>query len=123
MTTIPTYPLKAIHGAILGGMLMFFAIVMVAPVRGAASVPMLRWAWIGVTVAAVFAVGFVRGRLPPGAGPERVRTAGLLVWAMAEGSALFGIVCTLVTGDIVPAVGATLTGTFLLVAHRPSTLA
>ena len=116
--------LKIIHATMLGGTLLFFAVVLF--VFGGReteqTVPALRWAWFAFAVAAVFAAGFVRGRLVRDSDDDQVRATGIVIWALAEGAALLGMVSTIVTGEIAPAIGATLVAVFLMVHHRPSHL-
>ena len=116
--------LRIIHAVILGGTLTFLAVVFFL-YRGERDVPagaVLRWGWLLAAVVAVFAAGYLRGRLGPGSAPGEVRTAGILIWAIAEGAALIGMVSTIVTGDVSPAIGATLIAAFLMLHHRPSQL-
>ena len=114
--------LTAIHASFLAGILSFFALtVYLAPDPGDAPA-WTRWSWLVVTAAAVFGVGYARGRLPRAAPPERVRGIAIAMWALAEGSALFGIVCMWMSGSIAPALGASLVSVVLLMLHRPSTL-
>ncbi|MDH3734859.1 MAG: hypothetical protein OEU54_15125 [Gemmatimonadota bacterium] len=116
--------LKLIHLTMLSGTLAFFAVVyflFVGRETGTES-EVLRWVWFGVAVAAVFGAGFLRGRIGGQSTEEEVRTTGILIWALAEGAALIGLVSTIVTGEPMPALGATLIGVFLMVHHRPSQL-
>jgi hypothetical protein len=116
--------LKLIHATMLGGTLTFFAVVMFL-VRGQEPVEsgaVFRWGWLAAAVIAVFAVGALSGRLHRDSDEVAIRTAGIVIWALAEGAALLGIVSTIVTGDVTPAIGATLIAVFLMVHHRPSQL-
>lgn len=111
-----------IHGSFLAGILILFAIALwVAPDPEPVSA-WWRWAWVIVTAVAVFGVGLVRGRLPRNAAPERIRTTAIVIWALAEGSAMFGTVTMLVTGALAPGLGATFVSVVLFLLHRPSTL-
>jgi len=117
--------LKLIHAAMLSGVLLFLAVVLFLSGGrdGAESNLIFRWGWLALAVVAVFTAGFVRGRLQRSADEAEVRTAAILIWAVAESAALLGLVSTLVTGDIAPGLGATLVFVFLMVHHRPSQLA
>ena len=120
----PDPVLKLIHLTMLGGTLAFFAVVyfLFAGRDTGVESAALRWAWLGIAVAAVFGAGFLRGRLSGRSGDDQVRTTGIMIWALAEGAALLGIVSTIVTGDPMSAMGATAIGVFLMVYHRPSEL-
>lgn len=122
--TDPDPVLKLIHASMLGGTLVFFAVVYFLFGGGPSEEPgvLLRWAWLVVAAATVFGVGAVRGRLHRDSDDAAVRASGILIWAMAEGAALVGIVSTIVSGDVVPAIGATLIAVFLMLHHRPSQL-
>lgn len=114
--------LTVIHASLLAAILVFFGITLyMAPDPEAVPV-WWRWTWVVVTAGAVFGAGFVRGRLPRNAAPERIQTAAIVIWALAEGSAMFGTVTMLVTGALAPGLGATLVAVVLFVLHRPSTL-
>lgn len=121
-----TLPLRIIHLALIGGVLIYAAVAWflmrggtIAAAADLAAV--FRWAWLALALGLVFGAGILRGRLPRGAPPERVRTTAILVWALAEATALTGITFALVTGDWMPLVGGLLVGLFLFVHHRPST--
>lgn len=114
--------LTVIHVSFLAGVLVFLGITLyVAPDPSPASAPW-GWAWLVVSAGAVFGVGFVRGRLPRNASPERVQATALVIWALAEGSAMFGLVSMWVGGGLAPALGATLVAVALFILHRPATL-
>ncbi|MFV1985747.1 MAG: hypothetical protein ACC682_00585 [Gemmatimonadota bacterium] len=116
--------LKLIHASMLGGTLVLFAVAFfLYGGREPGEVgAVVRWAWLAVAVAVVFAVGAVRGRLHRNSDEAQVRMSGIVIWALAEGAALVGIVSTIMTGHVVPAIGATLIGVFLMLHHRPSQL-
>lgn len=120
-------PLKVIHGAMLGGTLLFLSVALFLTLGREGGEPTLdhslfRWAWLGFGFVAVFGAGFMRGRLGRSPDESKVQTTGIVIWALAEGTALVGIVSTIVSGDIAPALGATLVGVFLMVHHRPTQL-
>ena len=117
--------LKLIHVSMLGGTLVFFAVVyfLYGVGGGAAEAgPLLRWGWLVVAVGAVFVIGVVRGRLQRGSDDAQRRMTGILIWALAEGVGLLGMVSTILTGDVTSAIGATLVAVFLMFLHRPSRL-
>lgn len=116
--------LRLIHAIMLSGTLTFFAVVVLL-YRGDGDEPAsaaLRWGWLVAAVVAVFAAGYLRGRLGSASDPGAVRTARILIWALAEGAALIGMVSTIVTGHVSSAIGATLIAVFLMPHHRPSRL-
>ena len=82
--------------------------------------PMLRWGWLLTSAAAVFAVGFFRGRIPRGAEVDVVRAKAIAIWAAAEASALIGLTISLLTGDLVPGLGSTVVGIGLMIVHGPA---
>jgi hypothetical protein len=115
--------LKLIHATMLGGTVAFFLVVFfLFRGEGDGGSTVLRWAWLAAAIGAVFFAGFLRGRLGPGADGGQVRSTGVMIWAVAEGVALLGMVTTIVTGDVSAAIGATVIGVFLMLYHRPSEL-
>lgn len=120
-------PLKVIHAAMLGGTLVFLSVALFLTLGRegpgpSVDSPLFRWAWLAFGLVAVFGAGFLRGRLGRSPDEARVQTTGILIWALAEATALFGIVATIVTGDLAPGLGATMVGVFLMIHHRPSQL-
>lgn len=115
--------LRAIHGSLVAGVLLFAGVAWFLAPGGASAgqAGLFRWAWLAVALPLVFLAGILRGRLPARAAAERVRTTAVLVWALAEAPALLGIVFTMVTGDWMPMVGGLLVALFLFLHHRPST--
>ena len=98
--------LNAIYVALALGVFVFAAIVLLVldPAEASLDSNLMRMVWLGVAVAATLGTGVVRGRMAGrGAGPDQVRTAAIVVWALAEGQALVGIVGTMLTGDRVTA--------------------
>jgi len=92
--------LKSIHLAIAAGVLLFAAVVLFAlePLYPAMDAGMVRIGWFAVAIVATLGAGIARVRLT-GASPSGNRTAAIVVWALAEGQALVGIVGTMLTGD------------------------
>lgn len=118
--------LRIIHIALMSGVLIFAAVVYFLMQEGVAAAAaqqasLFRWVWLALALGLVFGAGILRGRLPRGAAPERVRTTAILVWALAEATALTGITFALITGDWMPLIGGLLVGLFLFLHHRPST--
>jgi len=116
--------LKFLYAAMLSGVLLFFAVVLFLSGGrdGGESTVIFRWGWLALAVIAVFAAGFLRGRLQRGSEAAEVWTAAILIWGVAESAALLGLVSTLVTGDLAPGLGSTLVFVFLMIHHRPSQL-
>ena len=114
----PDRVLWIIYGAMLSGVLLFALVVRWIMPLGTAGTGLDTVAWIApvLAVLAVFAAGFVHGRLQAKVVEGARRTAAILVWSFAEGAALFGLVIVLVTGSLYPAgVGALMA--FLTMAY------
>lgn len=116
--------LTLIHASMLGGTLLFFGVVVFFFGGRATGTTdgIFRWAWLGFAALAVFGVGALRGRLHRDSDAAEIRTTGILIWALAESAALIGLVSTILTGNVTPAIGATMIGVFLMLHHRPSQL-
>ena len=98
--------LTAIYAALALGVFLFAAVVLfvVDPVDTGVEANVMRIAWFGAAVVATLAAGLVRGRMASGTrGAESARAAAIIVWALAEGQALVGIVGTMLTADRVTA--------------------
>ncbi|MDX1577674.1 MAG: hypothetical protein R3266_04285 [Gemmatimonadota bacterium] len=114
--------LAIVHGALLSGIVIFGAVVMLVPLEGPSSLPgMVQWVWLVFVVLAVFGAGVVRGRLGAKRDPASRRQGAIVLWALAEGAALVSLVFAWITGSSTPLIGA-LVGVLLLLYHRPSTL-
>jgi hypothetical protein len=116
--------LRIIHAALLGGIVTFGAIVLFFLASGRAGNGgggVLRWVWLALAIAALFAAGVLRGRLRPEAPARESRTTALMIWALAEVPALSGLAFAVVSGDLVPAIGGLVIGLALLISHRPAT--
>lgn len=116
--------LRIIHAALLGGIVTFGAIVLflLASGRsGSEEVGALRWVWLVLAVAALFAAGVLRGRLRADAPARETQTTAIMIWALAELPALTGLAFALVSADLVPAIGGLVVGLALLASHRPAT--
>ena len=98
--------LNAIYAALAIGVLLFAAVVLFVldPIGGSVEPNVMRIVWLAFAVVATLGAGVIRGRMAGReAEPDQARTAAILVWALAEGQALLGIVGTLLTGDPVTA--------------------
>jgi len=98
--------LTAIYAALALGVFLFAAIVLfvLEPVEATIDPGLMRIVWFVAAIAATFGAGIVRGKMAGrDAGPDNVRTAAIVVWALAEGQAFVGIVGTMLTGDRVTA--------------------
>jgi F0F1-type ATP synthase membrane subunit c/vacuolar-type H+-ATPase subunit K len=94
--------LKAIYSALAFGVFLFAAIVLfvIDPLEATIAPNVMRIVWLGVAVVATLGTGVIRGRMAStSAGPDHRRASAIIVWALAEGQALVGIVGTLLTGD------------------------
>lgn len=101
--------LTTVYAALAAGVFLFAAIVLfvLGPVESGADPTIIRLVWFGFAAAAMLGAGYIRGRLASNAGnPDRARAAAILVWALAEGQALLGIVGTMITGDRILAYGS-----------------
>ena len=97
--------LTAIYAALAMGVFLFAAIVLFVldPVEASIDSGVMRIVWFVAAVVATLGAGMIRGRMAASGAPEGARTAAVIVWALAEGQALIGIVGTMLTGDRVTA--------------------
>lgn len=98
--------LNAIYVALALGVFLFAAVVLFVldPVGSSIDPNVMRVVWLAFAVLATLSAGVIRGRMAGReAGPDQARTAAIVVWALAEGQALVGIVGTMLTGDRVTA--------------------
>lgn len=117
-------PLPIVHLALAAGVVLFAAVLFgfVGPLETVED-GVLRWVWLGLAVVAVVAAGIVRGRLEaPGVEAAQRRAGAIVIWALAEGQALVGLVFYMLTGDVVPAVVGVLLFFFLWWRYRPTAL-
>jgi hypothetical protein len=115
--------MRLIHGALLGGILMFGVVVLFllrGGDMGSGQSGPFRWVWLALALVALFAAGLVRGRLRPEAPAREVQTTAIVIWALAEAQALAGLSFALVTGDMLLAGGGLVVAMFLLALHRPA---
>ena len=115
--------LQLVHAALAGGVLLFAVIVfaVLGPLEETGELGILRWVWLGVALAAIFAAGLIRGRLKRDASAGKAQKVAVMTWGLAEGQALLGLVAYLVAGDSLPAILGLVVGVYLFVCHRPST--
>lgn len=98
--------LTAIYAALAMGVFVFAAVVLFVldPLEASLDPGLMKIVWFVAAIIATLGAGIIRGRMAGGkAGPDASRTAAILVWALAEGQALLGIVGTMLTGDRVTA--------------------
>ena len=115
--------LRAIYAALGLGVFLFAAIVLfvINPLEVSIDPNAMRMAWLGVAVVATLGAGVARGRMTSAAaGPDRRRTAAIIVWTLAEGQALVGIVGTLLTGDRVTAYASLALFVWLWMRYPPA---
>ncbi|MBT8461385.1 MAG: hypothetical protein KJO44_02605 [Gemmatimonadetes bacterium] len=98
--------LTAIYSALALGVFLFAAVVLFVlnPLEASLEPGVMRIVWFAAAIVATLGAGIVRGKLAGGAASaDSSRTAAIVVWALAEGQALVGIVGTMLTGDRVTA--------------------
>ncbi len=112
--------LRVVYGALVAGVLVFAAVarLLVGPVGAFEELP-VRLVWLTAAAACVFAAGLFRTRLAraserPSPGPA------LVVWSLAEGQALLGIVGYLLTGDVIVFWAALAAFAYLFARYRPT---
>ena len=123
MPTSGSQALSAIYTALALGVFLFAAIVLFVmdPLEASVDSNVMRIVWLGVAVVVTLGAGVVRGRMAGAtATPDQKRTAAIIVWALAEGQALVGIVATLLTGDRVPAYASLALFVWLWMRYPPA---
>jgi hypothetical protein len=124
--TAGSQALSAIYAALALGVFLFAAVVLFVLEPGQASIDssLMRIIWLGAAVVATLAAGMVRGRMTGhGMDPDQARTAAIVVWALAEGQALAGIVGTMLTGDRVTAYASLALFVWLWMRYPPRSFA
>jgi len=113
---------RVMHFAMIAGVLIFAGVTRWV-VQPTAVPPMPMWVWLPIALAvpAFFVAGIVRGRLAPTATFQERQTHAIIIWALGEGVALFGIVAVFATGYWYPAGLGALIGLGLILLHRPGT--
>jgi hypothetical protein len=114
--------LSAIYTVLALGVFLFAAIVLFVmdPLETSVDSNVMRFVWLGVAVVVTLGAGVIRGRMAAAAGPDQKRTAAIIVWALAEGQALVGIVATLLTGDRVTAYASLALFVWLWMRYPPA---
>ncbi len=74
-------------------------LLVVGPLESRVDRSLLRLVWLAVAVGATLAAGMVRARLSSDFSAQRAHAAAVVVWGLAEGQALLGLVGYLLTGD------------------------
>lgn len=111
-----------IYGALILGVVMFAAIVrfVVEPVGTFAETP-LRFVWLAAAAACTLAAGYFSTRLAgPGADDAQLTMAAVVVWALAEGQALLGIVAYMLGGDVIVFWCSLAVFAYLFARYRPA---
>ncbi len=114
--------LRTIQVGLASGVLLFalIAVAVLRPSGAGADLTILRWVWLAVALLSVFGAGVVRGRLRREATGQQAYATAVMVWALAEGQALLGIVAYLVMGDRLPALLGLVVAAYLFVRYRAS---
>jgi F0F1-type ATP synthase membrane subunit c/vacuolar-type H+-ATPase subunit K len=114
--------LGVIYVALIIGVVLFALIVrLVFQPVGTYSGPALRYGWLAAAAACTLAAGYFRTRLAsPGADSGQLTTAAVIVWALAEGQALLGIVAYMLSGDVLVFWCALVLFAYLFARYRPA---
>ena len=118
--------LPVIYAALAMGVFLFAGVVLFVldPLEASLDPGLMRIVWFASAIVATLGAGIVRGRMAGGAaGPDASRTAAILVWALAEGQALVGIVGTMLTGDRVTAYASLALFVWLWMRYPPAKFA
>ncbi len=98
--------LTPIYFSLALGVFLFAAMVLFVldPLDASLNTGVVRIAWLALAVLTTLGAGIARGRMVDRASDAAQRQkAAIVVWALAEGQALMGVVGTLLTGDPVTA--------------------
>ena len=115
--------LTVIYAALAMGVFLFAAVVLFVldPLEASLDPGLMRTMWFVAAIVATLGAGIVRGRMAGGAaGSDTSRTAAIVVWALAEGQALVGIVGTMLTGDRVTAYASLALFVWLWLRYPPA---
>lgn len=118
----PTRALGAIYAAMIIGVVLFALIVrLVMEPIGTYSGTALRFVWLAAAAGCTLAAGYFRTRLAgPGADAAQLTTAAVVVWALAEGQALLGIVAYMISGDVLVFWCSLIVFAYLFARYRPA---
>jgi len=114
--------LHVIYLALIFGVVLFAIVVrlVLEPIE-AYSGSALRFVWLAAAAGCTLAAGYFRTRL---AGPQaedgQITTAAVVVWALAEGQALLGIVAYMISGDVLIFWCALVLFVYLFARYRPA---
>jgi hypothetical protein len=113
--------LTAIYAALAVGVFLFAAIVLfvLGPVEASLDSGVMRIVWFVAAAVATLGAGMIRGKMAGSGASGGARTAAVIVWALAEGQALIGIVGTMLTGDRVTAYASVALFVWLWMRYPP----
>ena len=112
---------RAIYAALFVGVVMFAAIVrfVVGPIGTYGEAP-LRYVWLVAAAGCTLAAGFFKTKLAGRGADDAQRTsAAVVVWALAEGQALLGIVAYMLSGDVLVFWTSLILFAYLFARYRP----
>ena len=115
--------LTVIYAALAMGVFLFAAVVLFVldPLEASLDPGLMKIVWFVAAIIATLGAGIIRGRMAGGvAGSDASRTAAIVVWALAEGQALVGIVGTMLTGDRVTAYASLALFVWLWMRYPPA---
>jgi len=92
--------LTSVYLALIAGVAMFavILIVVIKPIP-AGELAFFRPVWLVLAVGSILAAAILKNRLSGGATPSARLQGAVVVWALAEGPTLFGLVGFMLTGD------------------------
>lgn len=111
-----------IYAALIVGVALFALVVrlVVGPI-GTYDGLALRFVWLAAAAGCTLAAGYFRTRLAgPDADDAQLTTAAVIVWALAEGQALLGIVGYMISGDVLIMWCSLALFAYLFVRYRPA---
>jgi len=117
-----TNTLGVIYLALIVGVVLFALIVrFVLEPMGAYNGTALRLVWLAAAAGCTLAAGYFRTRLAgPDADAAQLTSAAVVVWALAEGQALLGIVAYMLSGDVLVFWLALILFAYLFARYRPA---
>ncbi len=117
-----TGALVPIYAALIIGVVLFALVVrlVLQPVE-TYSGDALRFGWLAAAAGCTLAAGYFRTRLAgPTADDVQLTQAAVIVWALAEGQALLGIVAYMISGDLLIFWCALVLFAYLFARYRPA---